>query len=117
MIPPRRFRRRRSTRSMGQRGVFVGARCAVGSPAVAEFVLAETEMLLGLGPFGLGRFAVLRAGAQCAPPADEGTVVADEFALEDGGVVLGGVDVRVAEEFRRDADWQAAGDRFFCELR
>jgi hypothetical protein len=59
------------------------ARRSVGPAAVAEFELAEMEMLLELRPFGVGRFAILLAGAHRSAPVDEGAVVADEVILED----------------------------------
>lgn len=91
-------------------GVLVDARCAVGPPAVSEFDLSEVEVLLEFSPLGLGRLAVLLAGTHGSAPVNEAAVVADEVILEDGRVGLRGVDVRVAEDLRRDVDGQATSN-------
>jgi len=75
---------------------------AVGTRAGAEVELPTGEVLLELGSFVDGGFAVLLARALRAAPVDERGVVAQHVVLIDRGIGLRGGQVAVAEQLRGD---------------
>lgn len=91
-------------------GVLVLAGGSVGASAGSEFEFALVEVLVELGPFLVCGFAILSFGAEAAAIVEEGSVGADQVVLEDGQVVLGGVEARVPEQLGGDVDRETAGD-------
>jgi hypothetical protein len=66
-------------------GVLVDTGCAVGTVAVAEWNLAEQEVVLELGPFLPARCAQFTERPSCAPTFDEVLVRRDDLLGEDRG--------------------------------
>lgn len=96
--------------SFSQRGVFVGAGCAVGATTGSELDLAQLEVLLELLPLVFRGLAVFRRRADGTAGVEEGAIAVDQFALEDREIRLRGVDVVVAEDLRGDVDRESSGD-------
>ena len=80
----------------------------IGSVAGAERDLAQAEVVSELGPFDVGRFAVLLARATGPPLVHEASVVADHLLRIDRDIPLGRIEVEVSEKFRGDVDRQPA---------
>jgi len=77
--------------------VLVFAGRGVRAPALAEFDLAFVEVLIELGPFGLGHRTVFAGWPGGAPVGQVGLVVADDVFLEDGDIAVEGLQVEVPE--------------------
>jgi len=90
---------------------FVFAGGAVGASALAEFELAELEVLVEFLPLLVGRLAVLGLGSEGPSLVEERAVGADQFVLEDREVCLCGAKVCMAEYARGDVAMKTSRKR------